>query len=360
MFVSAINLNQMTPFGGGYGGSSPLTDDGFDLNREFEPEQEDFVEAGFLSGATHGFCADNYEPNPNYELYARHRLRLPQYGTLTAAVELLRSKQRIVVLSGAGVSVSAGIPDFRSEDGLYSLVRKELPNLEDPTDLFDLATFRANPAMFYSFAHRIFDPTAKRKPSFAHRFIKALERNGQLHRNYSQNIDGLEAAAGITRAIQAHGTFDRFHCHFGCGRRYTANPAILEAIASRTVPYCPCCGHPLKPDIVFFGEDLTAEFDTTIDGDLATADLLIVMGSSLKVDPVASIVRDLPPHVPQILINREVVAVPHEFDLCLLGECDDVVVKLMTMLGWLYTNGDCEAGGTRLRARGDGIYRCCM
>ncbi len=255
--------------------------------------------------------------HPQYFL-SLHRQRIPMFGTLDASIDLIRTAKRVIVVSGAGISVSAGIPDFRSEGGLYSIVKSEHPTINDPTDLFDLETFKRDPSLFYSFAHRIWDPTVVRKPSFAHRFIKELETRDQLLRGYSQNIDLLEAAAGIGRTIQCHGSFSRCRC-IGCGVYHPTDSYITKCVRERSVPYCPSCNNPLKPDIVFFGEDLTAEFDTTIDGDLATADLLIVMGSSLKVDPVASIVRDLPPHVPQILINREVVAAPHEFDLCLLS-----------------------------------------
>jgi NAD-dependent SIR2 family protein deacetylase len=106
-----------------------------------------------------------------------------------------------MVLTGAGVSVSCGIPDFRSPDGIYSRLSEF--QLRDPQQMFDLRFFRKRPEIFYSFAREIFPSNFTPSPS--HHFIKLLEDKGKLLRNYTQNIDTLEQKAGIHNILQCHG-----------------------------------------------------------------------------------------------------------------------------------------------------------
>lgn len=110
-----------------------------------------------------------------------------------------------MVLTGAGVSVSCGIPDFRSKDGIYSRLSEF--ELDDPQQMFDLDFFRERPEIFYSFAREIFPSNFTPSPS--HYFIKLLEDHGKLLRNYTQNIDTLEQKAGIHSVLQCHGMFFR-------------------------------------------------------------------------------------------------------------------------------------------------------
>ncbi|RKO95094.1 SIR2-domain-containing protein, partial [Caulochytrium protostelioides] len=162
-----------------------------------------------------------------------------------------------------------------------------------------------------------------------------LERQGQLLRNYTQNIDTLEQKAGIQNVVQCHGSFATARC-IVCG--YTQPGSALEKdIFAKTVPLCPKCPEEadgvIKPDIVFFGEKLPDAFDHAFREDREQVDLLIVMGSSLKVSPVADVKDKIPHHVPQILINRE--ALPHMrgFDIQLLGESDVICAELCRRLG---------------------------
>ena len=109
-------------------------------------------------------------------------------------VSLIKNAKQIIAVIGAGVSVSCGIPDFRSEKGIYSMVRDMGLQLDQPEMLFDLETFKDDPEPFFSFAHKLFP--GSREPSLTHRFLRLLERKGKLRRVYTQNIDALEAAAG--------------------------------------------------------------------------------------------------------------------------------------------------------------------
>ena len=115
-------------------------------------------------------------------------------------VELIQEAKNIIVLTGAGISVSCGIPDFRSKNGLYATLAKDFPELPDPQSMFCLDFFRRDPRPFFRFAKEIYP--GNYTPSPSHRFIAELEKRGKLLRNYTQNIDGLETQAGIDKVVQ--------------------------------------------------------------------------------------------------------------------------------------------------------------
>ncbi|EDO31684.1 predicted protein, partial [Nematostella vectensis] len=257
------------------------------------------------------------------------RQKLPNVNTLDDVVRLIKKCKNIIVLTGAGVSVSCGIPDFRSRDGIYAKLSVEYPDLPDPQAMFDITYFNQNPKPFFKFAKEIYP--GQFKPSLCHRFIHQLEEHGHLLRNYSQNIDTLEQVAGITRVIQCHGSFSTASC-MRCKHKVPCE-AIKEDIFRKNIPVCSTCSPDeefpsiMKPDIVFFGESLPSNFYTHLGDDSNKADLLIVIGSSLKVRPVALIPSHISPEVPQILINREPLR-HMTFDVELLGDCDAIVSEL--------------------------------
>lgn len=174
------------------------------------------------------------------------------------------------------------------------------------------------------------------KPSVSHRFIKQLESEGKLLRNYTQNIDTLEKQADIQNVITCHGSFATASCT-RCKHKVDAG-VIEDDILKQRIPICPICGPDtpdmaiMKPDIVFFGEGLSDEFHNSMTDDKDVCDLLLVMGSSLKVRPVALIPSSIGPHVPQVLINREPLG-HMNFDIELLGDCDVIIRELSNRLG---------------------------
>lgn len=282
------------------------------------------------------------------------RQKLRHINTLTDVVRLLRGAKKVIVLTGAGVSVSCGIPDFRSRDGIYARLSVDFPDLPDPQAMFDIAYFSQDPRPFYKFAREIYP--GQFRPSPCHRFIKMLEKHNKLLRNYSQNIDTLEQVAGIQNVIECHGSFATASCT-RCKYKVTAD-VIRDDVFAQRIPLCPKCSTDalpslidsttgehykslvsqgiMKPDIVFFGEGLPEIFHESMAKDKDECDLLIVIGSSLKVRPVALIPSSIPPHVPQILINRE--PLPNfNFDVQLLGDSDVIISQICYMLGgeWL-------------------------
>ncbi|KAI7885138.1 SIR2-domain-containing protein [Lichtheimia hyalospora FSU 10163] len=288
--------------------------------------------------------------------HLRKRHRLDHVNTLEDVVSLLAKANNVMIVTGAGVSVSCGIPDFRSETGIYSRLQEF--ELDDPQQMFDIKYFRENPEIFYSFAKELYP--SNYEPSPSHLFVKLMEEKGKLLRNYTQNIDTLEHKANIKRIVNCHGSFATASC-VTCGYKCDGSE-IEQYIFQQKVPPCPKCavkdadnalnksrkdqdddeddGRPshqgisvMKPDITFFGESLPAEFDRLLALDTEVVDLLIVMGSSLKVSPVSEIMSQIPHSVPQILINR--TPITHmTFDMQLLGDCDVIVPELCRMLGW--------------------------
>lgn len=287
------------------------------------------------------------------------RLRLPNFSTVDVFVEGLKNAKKILVLTGAGVSTSLGIPDFRSSEGFYSKIRHL--GLDDPQDVFNYDIFMQDPSVFYNIAHMVLPPENIYSP--LHSFIKMLQDKGKLLRNYTQNIDNLESYAGIKeeKLVQCHGSFATASC-ITCHWKLPGEK-IFSNIRNLELPLCPYCypkrreffpndslsddestnGHlvngamksygVLKPDITFFGEALPSKFHRTIREDILKCDLLLCIGTSLKVAPVSEIVNMLPAHVPQVLINKDPVR-HAEFDLNLLGFCDDVAAYVAQKCGW--------------------------
>ncbi|KAF4090072.1 hypothetical protein AMELA_G00047750 [Ameiurus melas] len=260
------------------------------------------------------------------------RKKRKDINTIEDVIRLLNDCKKILVLTGAGVSVSCGIPDFRSRDGIYARLAVDFPDLPDPQAMFDIEYFQRDPRPFFKFAKEIYP--GQFRPSLCHRFIAMLDKKEKILRNYTQNIDTLEQVAGVQRVMQCHGSFATASC-LVCKHRVDCD-AIREDIFRQVVPHCPRCSNIpfaiMKPDIVFFGENLPEAFHRAMKQDKDEVDLLIVIGSSLKVRPVALIPSSVPPEVPQVLINREPL-LHLNFDVELLGDCDVIVNELCHRLG---------------------------
>jgi NAD-dependent deacetylase len=202
-------------------------------------------------------------------------------GDAAALAELIRSAGSVVALTGAGISVPSGIPDFRSPGtGLWENV--------NPMEVAHIDVFRRDPQRFWHFYGHRFTTLREKRPNGAHAALAELERRGALEAVVTQNIDGLHAAAGTRELIEVHGSISHASC-LECLRRYELEDTRARLAADPDgVPRCDC-GHPLKPDVVLFGEFLPeAAMDRA--AELAErADLLLCVGSSLEVYPVAGL-----------------------------------------------------------------------
>ena len=201
---------------------------------------------------------------------------------------LIRSAGSVVALTGAGISVPSGIPDFRTPGtGLWANV--------DPMEVAHISVFRREPQRFWSFYGMRFAALEGKQPNGAHRALAELERRGRLDAVITQNIDGLHAAAGTTDPIEVHGSIAHASCPLGHATLPLAEVRERLAADAEGVPRCDC-GRPLKPDVVLFGEMLPEAAMDRAYALAARADLLLCVGSSLEVWPVAEL--------PQVTLDR--------------------------------------------------------
>lgn len=311
---------------------------------------------------------------------------------LDAVAEGIKSGKyrNIIVMCGAGVSVSASIPDFRSRTGMYDMSKRfSLPN---PWAVFDIGYFNSNAVPFYYIVRQLIigrDGTfAEFFPTPTHCFFALLERKGVLLRCYTQNVDCLERCAGVStkRLIQMHGTMADAHCvsckarvpirQIGAalwGDRPGLPPAATAAatthaprlVASRdqtytgddgvtwSVPHCTKCGGAVKPDVVLFNEGIPFRNLASAATDFPRCDLLLCFGSTFKVLPFANFIGAVDDLAPRVLFNLEMVGraeddgplrsskvcfrftEPDNYrDVFVEGPCDDNVLELCKRLGW--------------------------
>jgi len=242
--------------------------------------------------------------------------------------------KRIVVLTGAGISTSAGIPDFRSpETGLYAnLARLDLPYAEA---VFDISYFRNKPEPFYVLAKELYP--GQFFPTVSHSFIALLNEKKILLQLFTQNIDCLERKAGVPsdKIVEAHGSFATQRC-IDCKTEFP-DDLMKETVQKGSVPHCtvPQCNGLVKPDIVFFGEALPVEFREKSPM-VAMADLVIIMGTSLTVAPFSTLPQFAREGVPRVLFNKDRVGDigSRLDDVVVLGDCDEGVRELADALGW--------------------------
>ncbi len=184
-----------------------------------------------------------------------------------------------VVLTGAGVSTESGIPDFRSPTGIWAKY--------DPSQYATIDAFRADPEKVWRFYALRYRALTEARPNDAHLALAELERRGLVSAVITQNIDLLHERAGSRDVIEMHGSIRECVC-LGCGARYGLDE-VLRMLDGAAVPRCTSCGQVLKPGVVMFGELLDSE---SIDRAFKLAretKLLLVVGSTLEVQPVAGL-----------------------------------------------------------------------
>lgn len=229
--------------------------------------------------------------------------------------EMIKESNRIVFFGGAGVSTESGIPDFRSEDGLYRQ-KYSVP----PEVILSADYFYAHTEEFYEF-YRDKMLCLSAKPNAAHEKLAEWERAGKLSAVVTQNIDGLHQAAGSRKVFELHGSVHRNFC-LKCGKRYSAE-FILK---SEGIPRC-TCGGLVKPDVVLYGEPLDEDTVAGAVHSIRNADMLIVAGTSLSVYPAAGFVGYFRGKH-RVLINRDETPFDGECDLVVHEKVGEVLSKL--------------------------------
>jgi NAD-dependent deacetylase len=193
--------------------------------------------------------------------------------------ELMQERQPCVVLTGAGISTESGIPDFRSAEGIWAKY--------DPFEVAHIDAFRRDPVRVWEFYGLRLDALAQAEPNDGHRALAELEERGWIRAVVTQNVDGLHRRAGSREVVEVHGSLREAEC-IHCGVR----TPMADALASLPLPPCPECGEALKPGVVMFGELLPAAAIERAQQLAAEASLLLVVGSSLEVHPVAALPGD--------------------------------------------------------------------
>jgi NAD-dependent histone deacetylase SIR2 len=306
----------------------------------------------------------------NSEESAHNKIRLNE------AIKYIFKSKRATVLTGAGISCNAGIPDFRSVDGLYNLVKKKFPNLKSIVkgqDLFDISLFRneVSLAVFCTFMESLYNSTLAAKPTETHKFIKILKDRNKLLRCYTQNIDSLEKLTNLNVGInihnfdsgtfnqnwksldvvQLHGNLHKLSCT-SCFSGFDWTDEYQNLLSNGTNPECANCYAKyeerlysgkrltgnigmLRPDIVLYGENhpqseiLAQGLNTDL---RSKPDLLIIMGTSLKVDGVKKLVKSLAKSVHDkggkvVFVNKTPLSKMWEsyIDYEILCDCDEFV-----------------------------------
>lgn len=230
--------------------------------------------------------------------------------------EYLRQARVVTFLTGAGMSTESGVPDFRSNQGLYQSGINE--------EIFDIRVFDRRPERFYQLAADFFGSIRAAVPHKGHLAITRLhERFEKTVHVCTQNIDSLHQDAGNTDVLPVHGTLTSSHCR-GCGEAFPAE-RVWDAIQARSVPLHQGCGGVIKPDVVFFGESLPEAVFAAAERAMVAADIVVVAGTSLSVYPAAGLPALRRPDSRLVLINHTPTQMDVEADLVFHSAISEVL-----------------------------------
>ena len=238
-------------------------------------------------------------------------------GEIRRLQEIVNRSHRIVFFGGAGVSTASGIPDFRSERGLYAEEEDGL----SPEMVLSKSFFYLQPEQFYDYYRKhLLYPEAK--PNAAHRKLFELEQADKLRGIVTQNVDGLHKAAGNIRVYELHGNVHENYC-MDCNASYPME-TILH---SEGIPRCTDCGGVIKPNVTLYGEPLAKFVCIGAIREITNADTLIVAGTSLAVEPAASFIshfrgREL------VVLNRSPVPAEEQATLVIRGDVAEIMDQL--------------------------------
>lgn len=232
--------------------------------------------------------------------------------------EMIEESEKIVFFTGAGVSVASGIPDFRSMGGLFDEISKDG---QSPEYLLSVDHLNDDKESFIDFYHKRL-LIADKKPNIVHQWIAELEHEGQSLGVITQNIDGLHTDAGSQHVDELHGTLNRFYC-INCYNEYSKSQVMDNHIR-----YCEKCGQIIRPDIVLYGEMLNQNTVFKALEKIQKADTLVILGSSLVVQPAAGFVSEFKGDN-LVIINRDHTPYDQSADLVIHDDMTEVVENVM-------------------------------
>lgn len=214
-----------------------------------------------------------------------------------AVAQLFKESSHAVVLTGAGISTESGIPDYRGPEGLWKKY--------DPIKYVSRSTLLSSPDTFWSFNLPMWMEYRAAEPNVAHKLLARLEEMGIVKAVITQNIDGLHKKAGNKKVYEVHGTLDTVTC-MRCHKKYPLEEAWKQYQNGIKVPTCSACGGMLRPDVVLFEDPMPPQFFDALK-EAKESDLMIVMGSSLEVYPVAEL-----PSLAHKLVVVNLLATPYD------------------------------------------------
>ena len=230
--------------------------------------------------------------------------------------DLFDYAENAVVLTGAGISTLSGIPDYRGKSGLDS--KKELFEGYNRGKITDIDFFPKHPDIFYRYAKKYIYPMLDKAPSVGHITLAELQKRGIIDKLYTQNIDTLHTKAGST-TYELHGSLAGHTC-MKCGLYGFTTTEIRSCIEHGGIPYC-SCGGLIKPDVIFFGEELNEELLSQAFNDFMSADIILVIGSSLTVPPVSTLPMAVSlNHAKLIIVNEQ----PTQYDQYATHKFNDI------------------------------------
>lgn len=231
-------------------------------------------------------------------------------------INFIKNSNKILVFTGAGISTNSGILDFRSSDGLYRLIEENY-DLPYPEAIFDLDYFIDDPKPFFDLTRNMFSQYAR--PTKCHDFITWLQEKNKISMIVTQNSDMLHQMSGSSNVLECHGTFQTAHC-LDCEEEFDLSE-YESTVLDGVIPYC-SCGGLIKPDVVFFGDEIPEAFYKILRRP-PEADLLLILGTSLNVQPTSKFAIEVAERIPSILVNLEVTQYDDYMTVVLNSDLDE-------------------------------------
>ncbi|MGD9397613.1 MAG: NAD-dependent deacylase [Candidatus Thorarchaeota archaeon] len=247
--------------------------------------------------------------------------KMPDIDEIDRAKKLVVKSQKIIALTGAGISVDSGIPDFRSEGGLWERY--------DPHEYATIESFMQNPTKFWTMGREIAETILKAEPNSAHLGLAKLEEDGKLIGVVTMNIDNLHQAAGSKRVVELHGNYLRAYC-IECRAEYVGETIHQSVVNGEIPPKCEKCNGVLKSEAVLFGEPLPERAMSEATELCRNTELMLVIGTSLTIYPAAFLPQLAKNSGAKIILvnlegsNRNSVA-----DIVLKGRATEVIPKII-------------------------------
>ncbi|MGE5123672.1 MAG: SIR2 family NAD-dependent protein deacylase [Acidobacteriaceae bacterium] len=241
------------------------------------------------------------------------------------ASELITQSQRVVVLTGAGISTPSGIPDFRSPGtGLWTRFV--------PMEVASLSAFRYDPEQFYKWFHPLAIHIISAKPNPAHVALAKMQASGRISTIITQNIDGLHTRSGVKDVIEVHGTLNTLTCT-ECFRQVSSARIIQAYIDHCAIPHCQECGGILKPDVILYEEQLPVKAWSQAEAASKGCDLMLIVGTSLEVMPSARLpILALEHEAKVVVINNAATYIDVRAEVVIHANVADIIPRICTLV----------------------------